>query len=146
MFLCVYIVYYYLYLICFVVLMMWYFSFFVWFVFLMIRRPPRSTRTDTLFPYTTLFRSQLGHGGRKPQAAQPAHQPHGDRHADQGAQDEGDALPMGGGLAHLEHELRADHPAEDKTARIAAQCREGRRRAQPVKQHDQPEIDRKSLM
>src|SRR3546814_20752204 len=30
--------------------------FFVGF-FLMIRRPPRSTRTDTLFPYTTLFRS-----------------------------------------------------------------------------------------
>src|SRR3546814_15913017 len=26
----------------------------------MIRRPPRSTRTDTLFPYTTLFRSFLG--------------------------------------------------------------------------------------
>src|SRR3546814_430213 len=30
-------------------------SYFVF--FLMIRRPPRSTRTDTLFPYTTLFRS-----------------------------------------------------------------------------------------
>src|SRR3546814_4450149 len=33
--------------------------------FLMIRRPPRSTRTDTLFPYTTLFRSEavnLGDG------------------------------------------------------------------------------------
>src|SRR3546814_17132562 len=29
----------------------------VWVFFLMIRRPPRSTRTDTLFPYTTLFRS-----------------------------------------------------------------------------------------
>src|SRR3546814_12097335 len=29
------------------------------FFFLMIRRPPRSTRTDTLFPYTTLFRSYL---------------------------------------------------------------------------------------
>src|SRR3546814_14940593 len=27
--------------------------------FLMIRRPPRSTRTDTLFPYTTLFRSDV---------------------------------------------------------------------------------------
>src|SRR3546814_19226406 len=27
--------------------------------FLMIRRPPRSTRTDTLFPYTTLFRSLM---------------------------------------------------------------------------------------
>src|SRR3546814_1920226 len=34
------------------------------FFFLMIRRPPRSTRTDTLFPYTTLFRS--------PRLAQPA--------------------------------------------------------------------------
>src|SRR3546814_19041506 len=31
--------------------------FFICFFFLMIRRPPRSTRTDTLFPYTTLFRS-----------------------------------------------------------------------------------------
>src|SRR3546814_8702272 len=30
------------------------------FFFLMIRRPPRSTRTDTLFPYTTLFRSTAG--------------------------------------------------------------------------------------
>src|SRR3546814_5093636 len=29
----------------------------MYFFFLMIRRPPRSTRTDTLFPYTTLFRS-----------------------------------------------------------------------------------------
>src|SRR3546814_20172264 len=29
----------------------------------MIRRPPRSTRTDTLFPYTTLFRSGGGSGG-----------------------------------------------------------------------------------
>src|SRR3546814_10581381 len=28
----------------------------------MIRRPPRSTRTDTLFPYTTLFRSATGVG------------------------------------------------------------------------------------
>src|SRR3546814_20720857 len=33
----------------------------------MIRRPPRSTRTDTLFPYTTLFRS--------PQIARPSAQP-----------------------------------------------------------------------
>src|SRR3546814_4917047 len=43
----------------------------------MIRRPPRSTRTDTLFPYTTLFRSAPGHAGpghhpRHPQAA-PEH-------------------------------------------------------------------------
>src|SRR3546814_4004898 len=32
-------------------------SYFSLIFFLMIRRPPRSTRTDTLFPYTTLFRS-----------------------------------------------------------------------------------------
>src|SRR3546814_3989178 len=31
--------------------------FWIVFLFLMIRRPPRSTRTDTLLPYTTLFRS-----------------------------------------------------------------------------------------
>src|SRR3546814_1263255 len=36
--------------------------------FLMIRRPPRSTRTDTLFPYTTLFRSV----GSEGQSAVPA--------------------------------------------------------------------------
>src|SRR3546814_15683846 len=33
------------------------------FFFLMIRRPPRSTRTDTLFPYTTLFRSVVAARG-----------------------------------------------------------------------------------
>src|SRR3546814_14228841 len=35
------------------------FSVFVTVFFLMLLRPPRSTRTDTLFPYTTLFRSGL---------------------------------------------------------------------------------------
>src|SRR3546814_17450975 len=45
------------------------------FFFLMIRRPPRSTRTDTLFPYTTLFRSVtigrdvIGNGGSAADAA-----------------------------------------------------------------------------
>src|SRR3546814_5547856 len=37
---------------------------FLYFYFLLIRRPPRSTRTDTLFPYTTLFRSVLGGEGK----------------------------------------------------------------------------------
>src|SRR3546814_17928279 len=41
--------------------------FFVSFFFFMIRRPPRSTRTDTLFPYTTLFRS--GGSASKPGGA-----------------------------------------------------------------------------
>src|SRR3546814_20060308 len=44
----------------------------------MIRRPPRSTRTDTLFPYTTLFRSQFNRvnmapfNGIVPESAVPA--------------------------------------------------------------------------
>src|SRR3546814_15087537 len=36
----------------------------------MIRRPPRSTRTDTLFPYTTLFRSRFEAGEAAAQRAQ----------------------------------------------------------------------------
>src|SRR3546814_7060458 len=43
--------------------------------FLMIRRPPRSTRTDTLFPYTTLFRSvsvQRAHQARRRRVAHSA--------------------------------------------------------------------------
>src|SRR3546814_9972618 len=38
----------------------------------MTRRPPRSTRTDTLFPYTTLFRSPLGFHLRRATRAIPA--------------------------------------------------------------------------
>src|SRR3546814_1409568 len=52
----------------------------------MIRRPPRSRRTDTLFPYTTLFRSAAEAAGRierKPE--EPRRQAVGQRHADQGA-------------------------------------------------------------
>src|SRR3546814_8077422 len=43
------------------------------FFFLMLRRPPRSTRTDTLFPYTTLFRSRLCRA--RPRAAHHDHRP-----------------------------------------------------------------------
>src|SRR3546814_5964228 len=39
----------------------------------MIRRPPRSTRTDTLFPYTTLFRSPVVAAGRRHVQVQRAH-------------------------------------------------------------------------
>src|SRR3546814_13545666 len=52
------------------------------FFFLMIRRPPRSTRTDTLFPYTTLFRSRADRDGRAPdllRAASAAQGAAGDR-------------------------------------------------------------------
>src|SRR3546814_13311796 len=64
----------------------------------MIRRPPRSTRTGTLFPYTTLFRSALGGAadrGVRPVAAQA----HADRLAGfrVGAQ-----LARAGGLAAVD--------------------------------------------
>src|SRR3546814_7688772 len=49
--------YVYFFSVFFVLFILFTFSFFTTFFFLMIRRPPRSTRTDTLFPYTTLFRS-----------------------------------------------------------------------------------------
>src|SRR3546814_19093656 len=47
----------------------------------MIRRPPRSTRTDTLFPYTTLFRSDLPWSTRRRAPSRPAPLPwERDRH------------------------------------------------------------------
>src|SRR3546814_5569322 len=63
----------------------------------MIRRPPRSTRTDTLFPYTTLFRSHVGNG-------------HG--HAFREAE-EGEAARMGDGQRRADDPLRGivDHDA-----------------------------------
>src|SRR3546814_17591001 len=58
----------------------------------MIRRPPRSTRTDTRFPYTTLFRSCAGNGAlvRPALAARPGPRPHQRR----------DRRALGTGLSH----------------------------------------------
>src|SRR3546814_6407004 len=55
------------------------FSFFSRFVFffLMNRPPPRSTRTDTLFPYTTLFRSRPQARGRARHGARRSRDPGG---------------------------------------------------------------------
>src|SRR5213075_3344065 len=44
--------------------MIFYLFFYSFFFFLMMRRPPRSTQQGTLFPYTTLFRSQTDGRGR----------------------------------------------------------------------------------
>src|SRR3546814_1014917 len=59
----------------------------------MLRRPPRSTRTDTLFPYTTLFRS---HRRRGPARIAVEHR-HDDRHV---------------GVADRDDEQEADQEAE----------------------------------
>src|SRR3546814_6278735 len=56
----------------------------------MIRRPPRSTRTDTLFPYTTLFRSQAGdRGGMESALVESAARGQADAGGDFPAGDEG---------------------------------------------------------
>src|SRR3546814_3184141 len=59
----------------------------------MIRRPPRSTRTDTLFPYTTLFRSGLRRLSEELGAPAP------------GKSRTRPARQSGFGLCHLRHEL-----------------------------------------
>src|SRR3546814_7307633 len=69
----------------------------------MIRRPPRSTRTDTLFPYTTLFRSRFAenhptgrdHGAEQGDAARRAGR--------RGAGRRGDGGTGGGGRRSEEH-------------------------------------------
>src|SRR3546814_20273292 len=73
------------------------------FFLLMIRRPPRSTRTDTLFPYTTLFRSlQLAEPDgeaerqRQDQDAELALDAEEPRPFHQGTQDRGTILVHGG--------------------------------------------------
>src|SRR3546814_2244951 len=64
--------------------------------FFMIRRPPRSTRTDTLFPYTTLFRSRQPEKRHAPGAAGHDRLPVGGRPVERGARgpaDDGCAQP-----------------------------------------------------
>src|SRR3546814_14564293 len=51
----------------------------------MIRRPPRSTRTDTLFPYTTLFRSPTQYPAHADRAARPSGTRAGESRFDIGA-------------------------------------------------------------
>src|SRR3546814_9850391 len=83
----------------------------VYFFFLIIRRPPRSTRTDTLFPYTTLFRSQDRGAGELVLAALV-----GDRHA----------VELGGRIALT---AEADQRAGERL------CRRVRRRAHQIVEH-----------
>src|SRR3546814_9427692 len=86
----------------------------IFFFFLMIRRPPRSTRTDTLFPYTTLFRSADPHHAaavapdRVEQRRQPVRDVRGAHAVDQ-------AQPAGlvVGVEHVDQRQRSEeHTSE----------------------------------
>src|SRR3546814_7918191 len=71
----------------------------------MIRRPPRSTRTDTLFPYTTLFRSEIAPCQGPQNRAGPPRRDAGDK------QGGGGLVEEAGTLAHHFMERRHSQPA-----------------------------------
>src|SRR3546814_1661861 len=76
----------------------------------MIRRPPRSTRTDTLFPYTTLFRSlldALAHLGK----------------VEPGRHDVGAALQVGDGLEQRHHHQAVAGRSEEHTSELQSLMR-----------------------
>src|SRR3546814_15865489 len=88
------------------------------FFFLMIRRPPRSTRTDTLFPYTTLFRSDTG-------------------------RDVAIGLDVGGGLVPLV--LHDDHHAEAELGHDLRRFRTDRRGVEArLRPRHRPRADRRA--
>src|SRR3546814_6806585 len=88
----------------------------------MIRRPPRSTRTDTLFPYTTLFRSHPHvqvHAGKQRQRRQHqrqghAHEAHGKREVEDPQRQHGEEVKHRAPGARVEeHVLRSEeHTSE----------------------------------
>src|SRR3546814_5155710 len=78
----------------------------------MIRRPPRSTRTDTLFPYTTLFRSAQLEQRRHPRDHEDAGGDHG-RGVDQG-RDRGRAFHRVGQPHMQGHLCRLAHGADEQ--------------------------------
>src|SRR3546814_6847403 len=87
----------------------------------MIRRPPRSTRTDTLFPYTTLFRSrrQRDDDRREPHREDRAYGNRLERMPELALVEDGE------GKAELDdrpHQRRHEHRADD----------DGRRRLEPA--------------
>src|SRR3546814_1535651 len=83
----------------------------------MIRRPPRSTRTDTLFPYTTLFRSPRRSRaiGFRPGAARPT----GRNQRDPGSRVRQDGVPRLGGTVAF----RGPMPAESSLPSVESATR-----------------------
>src|SRR3546814_18990790 len=73
----------------------------------MLQRPPRSTRTDTLFPYTTLFRSLLSKADAHVESASPQRFPRAKD--DMAARGTGTSLRIGGVSAPSRHHDRSGH-------------------------------------
>src|SRR3546814_9051804 len=94
------------------------------FFFVMNRRPPRSTRTDTLFPYTTLFRSADAEGDARGRAEPGRHGV--ERHPLRPHQEGGN--PVEHAIAHEGGEPAADHHHAERWA--APEHREALRKGQ----------------
>src|SRR3546814_10361720 len=100
----------------------------------MIRRPPRSTRTDTLFPYTTLFRSEAGQRG------------HRDRRIAQiefGQQRAPDRRAVGDAV---DEEFRGHMPSPVTPAKAGAAIEVAQRCQRPVKRSEEHTSELQSLM
>src|SRR3546814_2371378 len=106
----------------------------------MIRRPPRSTRTDTLFPYTTLFRSVLYHRAILQDAANRAISMAGENSLT-GAAEGHHRIGLAGSACHF-HALRTDRHPRNRNAFDAR--RTGRQQALDVGYRDMALEDRKS--
>src|SRR3546814_6579503 len=98
------------------------------FFFLMIRRPPRSTRTDTLFPYTTLFRSRFatppppGRPTRNPPPPEPGRRPPpGRRHGGRRSEEHTSELQSLMRISYAVFCLTKKKMLSDTTARSEAQ-------------------------
>src|SRR3546814_17182929 len=113
----------------------------------MIRRPPRSTRTDTLFPYTTLFRSpRIAHAAFDPDALGLVILEH--LHVEAAQADHGIARGRSGKLDHAPHPFIVRFPTpygdpfkaeptlltDDETLQV------GRRDGDMVKPSDNPSL------
>src|SRR3546814_14360373 len=86
------------------------------FFFLMNPRPPRSTRTDTLFPYTTLFRSgREAHGGDSEDRPSGAHVPGDEADGQGGKRRQLQARQSAREVGALPRQQRTDrHEEEDR--------------------------------
>src|SRR3546814_972455 len=90
----------------------------------MIRRPPRSTRTDTLFPYTTLFRSagEREGAGDEEAGGGGAEQVPGSRHAGPGRQAQARASREGRQHGRARR-VRPQHRSEEHTSELQSLMR-----------------------
>src|SRR3546814_4540711 len=103
----------------------------LYFFFLMILRPPRSTRTDTLFPYTTLFRSRLAAVPREGPALVAA------RRARRRRRQPGPRGPARGGGGVRHRGSASGHPGR-RPRRARLPQREGRRARPPPPRRPPP--------